>query len=151
MKTKIYFDMDGTLNDFYNVDGWLDYILKEDIKPYAIAKPKFDTKTLTRKLKELQKLDFEIGIITWLARGASQDYNIRVTQTKLEWLQVHFSGLRFDDVQVLEYGTLKSNYCDNHQTVLFDDEHQNRKEWNGRAYEPDDIESVLDRLIAQNR
>lgn len=27
---KIWFDMDGTIADFYGVENWLDYLLDED-------------------------------------------------------------------------------------------------------------------------
>lgn len=35
----IYFDMDGTLVDFYSVPGWFDMLLNEDVTPYIVAKP----------------------------------------------------------------------------------------------------------------
>ena len=44
METKgtIYFDMDGTLANFYGVENWLDYLENEDTTPYAIARPLFN-------------------------------------------------------------------------------------------------------------
>ena len=41
-KGTIYFDMDGTLANFYGVENWLDYLENEDTTPYEIAKPLFN-------------------------------------------------------------------------------------------------------------
>lgn len=35
----IFFDMDGTLADFYGVENWLEYLNAEDTLPYEVAKP----------------------------------------------------------------------------------------------------------------
>ena len=36
---NIYFDLDGTLADFYSVDNWLQKILENDSSPYREARP----------------------------------------------------------------------------------------------------------------
>ena len=36
---KINLDMDGTITNLYGVQNWLDYLIAEDVTPYAIAKP----------------------------------------------------------------------------------------------------------------
>lgn len=38
MKT-IYFDLDGTLVNLYNVPNWLQKIRSEDVSPYLDAEP----------------------------------------------------------------------------------------------------------------
>ena len=35
MAKKIYFDMDGTIADFYGVDGWLADLEAHNVRPYA--------------------------------------------------------------------------------------------------------------------
>ena len=35
---KICFDMDGTIANLYGVENWLEYLIAEDVKPYAEAK-----------------------------------------------------------------------------------------------------------------
>lgn len=35
---RICFDMDGTIADLYGVENWLDYLIAEDVKPYAEAR-----------------------------------------------------------------------------------------------------------------
>ena len=39
MNKAIFFDMDGTIADLYGVDGWLDDLRAERVRPYAEAKP----------------------------------------------------------------------------------------------------------------
>ena len=36
--STLYFDMDGTLANFYGVENWLDYLQKGDVYPYENAK-----------------------------------------------------------------------------------------------------------------
>ena len=62
METKgtIYFDMDGTLANFYGVDNWLDYLENEDTTPYAIARPLFNFSVFARLLHKLQENGYRI-------------------------------------------------------------------------------------------
>ena len=53
MTKAIYFDMDGTIADFYGVDGWLDCLMNNDVKPYKVAKPLINMSTLARRLNKL--------------------------------------------------------------------------------------------------
>ena len=50
----IYFDMDGTIADFYGVENWLDYLLAEKTFPYVSAKPLVDNNKLETILLNLQ-------------------------------------------------------------------------------------------------
>lgn len=63
----IWFDMDGTIADLYGVDGWLEMLIAEDPTPYAVAKPLVRLSTLARKLNELQRKGYKIGVISWLS------------------------------------------------------------------------------------
>ena len=87
----IYFDMDGTLANFYGVNDWLDYLIKEDTTPYKIAKPLFNFSVFARLLHKLQKNNYKIGIISWLSKNGTKEYNAAVTNTKLEWLKKTFT------------------------------------------------------------
>ena len=40
MRKQINFDMDGTLVDFYGVEGWLDDLMNRNTRPYREAKPR---------------------------------------------------------------------------------------------------------------
>ena len=80
----INFDMDGTIADFYGVDNWLNYLIEENTFPYEIAKPLLRFSIFARKLNTLQKLGYNIAIISWLSKSGTEEYNRKTTETKLE-------------------------------------------------------------------
>ena len=139
-------DMDGTFVDLYGVENWLDYLVNEDITPYKIAKPLVNLSVFARMINKLQREGWEIGIITWLSKNATADYNMRVAKAKKEWLAKHLPSVKWDQVVIIEYGTPKQIFCDYEGDILFDDEEQNRKSWNGIAFDVDNIIEVLKTL-----
>lgn len=144
MMTKaIYFDMDGTIANFYGVENWLDYLLNEDVTPYAKAKPLVRFATLARVLNRLQKDGWHIGIVSWLSKGGSDKYNENVTQTKVEWLNKHLPSVEWNEVKIVKYGTPKQLVVSQPNGILFDDEEQNRNNWFGTAYDEKNIIEVL--------
>lgn len=142
MKT-IYFDMDGTIANFYGVSGWLDYLTRYDATPYAIAKPLVNTAVLTAILNALQHKGYRIGIISWLSKTGTAQFNAEVTAVKREWLATHFGGVRFDEIHIVPYGTPKQMFAHSTDDVLFDDEQRNRDNWTGIAYDVDNIVEIL--------
>ena len=46
MNKTLVFDLDGTIVDFYGVDGWLDDLHNESTRPYDIAKPLYNMEVL---------------------------------------------------------------------------------------------------------
>lgn len=140
---KIYFDMDGTIANLYNVDGWLEYLINRDTTPYEVAQPMVNFSTLARLLHKLQRNGYTIGIISWTAKNSTEEYNERVAQAKRQWLAKHLPSVSFDEIHIVEYGTPKST-CG--KGILFDDEERNRLEWNGTAYNVNNILEVLRNL-----
>ena len=143
MAKAIYFDMDGTIANLYGVDGWLDMLINEDTTPYAKATPLVRLCTLARVLNRLQRNGWHIGIVSWLSKNGSKEYNNAVTETKLEWLANHMPSVAWNEVKIVEYGTPKSTVVNVQNGILFDDEEQNRTEWNGIAYDVNNIIEVL--------
>ena len=142
-RITINFDMDGTIADLYGVENWLEYLLNEDAFPYANAKPLLRLATLARRLNTLQRNGYEIAVITWLGKDATDHYNEMVTNAKLEWLNRHLPTVKWNRITVVPYGTPKENFCNNPLDVLFDDEERNRNNWTGRAY---DVQNILEIL-----
>lgn len=140
MKKKIYFDMDGTIADLYGVQGWLEDLIAGDIRPYAEAKPMVNMSRLARRLNLLQKAGYEIGIISWLSKNGTDEYNRQVTETKIAWLRAHLASVEFNEIHIVKYGTPKQTLG---KGILFDDELPNREKWGEGAYEPKDIFEVL--------
>lgn len=143
MIRQIWFDLDGTIADLYGVNGWLQMIINGDATPYEIAKPLLKLNILARMLNKLQGAGYEIGVISWLAKNSTQDYDIKVTQAKQEWLKQHLSSVKFDHIDIVPYGTPKQIGRDG---ILFDDEPQNRENWCGIAYDVENILGVLKSL-----
>ena len=87
MRKMLVFDMDGTIADFYNVEGWLDDLKAEKTRPYDEAKPLYDMTELAELLNMLRAHGWCICVTTWLAKGATKEYNKAVTKSKKNGLQ----------------------------------------------------------------
>ena len=146
MTKAIYFDMDGTIADLYGVEGWLNDLESENERPYATAKPLIRMSTLARVLNRLQKEGYTIGIVSWLSKGGSDDYNEKVAYAKQKWLKQHLASVNFDEINIVKYGTPKSTAVNIQGGILFDDEERNRAEWNGTAFDVDNIIEILKAL-----
>lgn len=145
MERWIHFDLDGTLADLYSVEGWLDMLESYDPTPYAEAAVMLNMSQLARRLHQLQELGWKIGIISWLSKISTAEYDEAVTEAKLGWLHRHLKSVQFDSIQIVAYGTPKQSLGNG---ILFDDEEKNRTAWNGDAYEPSQIMEILSSLRA---
>lgn len=148
MTKAIYFDMDGTIANFYGVEGWLDDLINERTRPYAQARPLVNMNALARRLNNLQKKGFKIGIVSWLSKNGTENFNKAVTETKLAWLSKHLHSVNFDEIKIVPYGVPKSEVVENSNGILFDDEEPNRKNWKGQAFDESKIMEIL-KAVAQ--
>ena len=139
----IYFDMDGTIANLYAVENWLSKLRNEDESPYREAETLVRMATLARLLNKLQRNGHKIGIVSWLSKNSTEEYDRKVTKAKLEWLSIHLKSVKFDEIKIGKYGTPKSTMVDDMNGILFDDEEPNRKEWKGTAFDVDNIIGVL--------
>lgn len=145
---RIYFDMDGTIADLYAVENWLPKLRASDASPYEEAEVMLNMSILARYLNKLQKLGYEIGIISWTSKGGTEKYNRAVEVAKLNWLHDHLKSVSFDEIYIVDYGTPKQDFADE-TDILFDDNEDIRNEWTGQAYEPSEILSILSGLLHQ--
>ena len=141
MTKKIYFDMDGTIADLYAVDGWLPDLQAHIARPYAEAKVMHNMALLARLLNKAQRHGYRIGIISWLAKNSTAQYDQEVAEIKRKWLKKHLKSVNFDEIHIVAYGTPKSTLAND--GILFDDEERNRLEWQGNAYAPEKIFEIL--------
>ena len=146
MTKAIYFDMDGTIADFYSVDGWLDMLRAYDPTPYEIAKPLLRLSTLARLLNTVQKNGYTIGVVSWLSKEPDPTFDKQVINAKLEWLKVHMPSVEWDEIRIIPHGMPKQKVVDNPFGILFDDEKQNRENWSGTAYDVHNIIEILKSL-----
>lgn len=143
MNREINFDLDGTLADLYGVDNWLDYLVNKDTTPYEIAKPLVNLSSLARVLNRLQRNGYRVCVISWLAKNSTKEYDEAVTLAKLRWLAKHLPSVKWDEINIVAYGTPKQTLgCG----ILFDDEEPNRTAWNGVTYDVNNIIEILKNL-----
>lgn len=147
MNKAIYFDMDGTIAGLYQVEGWLNNLINEQTRPYREAKSLVDMRKLGKVLNTLQAEGYHIGIVSWLSKNGSEEYNERVTTTKINWLKTHLGAVEFDEIKIVKYGTPKQEAVNFPEGILFDDEEPNRNNWKGTAFDVDNILEILANLI----
>ena len=143
----IYFDMDGTIANLYGVENWLSKLINEDATPYTDATPLVRLSTLARLLNKAQRNGHKIGIVSWLAKNSTENYDEKVTNAKIEWLNTHLKSVQFDEIRIGKYGTPKSTMVDDKNGILFDDEEPNRIEWKGTSHNVDSIIETLKGII----
>ena len=129
MDRAIVFDMDGTIADFYGVNGWLNDLENENTRPYDIAEPLYDMEVLNALLDVLKLQGWRIIVTTWLSRGASVDFENATRESKKAWLEKY--GFQYDEIHLVRYGTTKGNATRRLGgfQVLVDDNEQVRKGW----------------------
>jgi hypothetical protein len=137
--------MDGTIANFYGVEGWLNYLQDEDTTPYSIAKPLVNMSLLARYLNKLQSQGHEIGIISWGSKHGSDEFLVKIGCAKFYWLNKHLPSVNFNYIKIEHYGTNKLEVTGG--GILFDDEKGNRDTWGEGAYEPEKIFEILNNLI----
>ena len=145
----IWFDMDGTLNRFYDVPDWLPKLRSSDPSPYAEAAVNLNMSLVARYLNKLQKLGYQIGIISWLAMNSTSEYDEAVDTIKREWLENHLHSVSFDFIHITEYGIPKQSFKNSDDDILFDDNEAIRNDWGNESYEPAEIISVLKSLLTR--
>lgn len=142
----LVFDMDGTIADFYGVNGWLEYLNESNPTPYIIAEPLYDMVVLTSVLNILKTKGWKIVVTSWLAKDSTKDFDKEVRQAKRDWLEEY--NFPFDEIHLVKYGTTKAN-CTRKlggYQILVDDNEQVRKGWNlGATINAN--ENILDKLI----
>lgn len=143
----IVFDMDGTIADFYGVEGWLEDLQARRVRPYAQAKPLYNMEELNEILSFLQAQGWKIVITSWLAKDSCKSYDERVRTAKRNWLKKH--NFPYDEIHLVQYGTTKANCTRkkyNYQ-ILIDDNEQVRNGWSlGRTINAN--ENIIPELLA---
>ena len=142
----IYFDMDGTFVDLYGVDNWLNQLQAESPAPYEQARPLCNMSHFARALNKAQKNGHKIGIVSWTSKNGTPQYNEAVKNAKMRWLNKHLPSVRFDEIVITEYGMPKAQAVSNNG-ILFDDEERNRNEWNGKAYNVDNLVKRVNGIV----
>ena len=128
MNKAIYFDMDGTVADLYNVTNWLPMLRAEIEKPYEIAEPMVDMTELADILRQMKLNGYTVGVISWLSMGSTKSYDKMVRKAKIEWLKKYLN-FDFDEIHLVKYGTPKHTVPKVRKGILVDDNSQVCADW----------------------
>ena len=145
----IWFDMDGTIANLYAVDNWLEKLHAYDPSPYLEAKVMLNMSQLARLLNQLKVMGYKLGIISWLSKCPTAEYDKKVGAAKVWWLEKHLASVSWDEIKIVPNGMPKEWFKQSEDDILFDDEEKNRENWGGDAYEPDMIIKVLKALLGR--
>ena len=129
MTKAIVFDMDGTLCNFYGVDGWMKSLEKEETRPYDVAEPLYNMETLCSVLNCLKMCGWAVVITSWLSKNGSETFNNQVRESKRNWLAKY--NFPYDEIHLVKYGTTKAD-CTRKKydyQILVDDNESVRKGW----------------------
>ena len=139
---NVCFDMDGTIADFFGVEGWLEMLHNEDTTPYRKAKPLVDLEALSRVL---DNENIYVSVISWSAKNGTKKFNDAVRSAKVRWIKKYFPCV--DKVHVIKYDTNKQDYADFKNAVLVDDNKDVRDSWNGTTIDASDTANLIKNII----
>lgn len=124
MNKTIYFDLDGTLADFYHVHDWLTRIRHDDASVYEEAKPFNEYINMVRFYKYL---GYKVVIITCLPWYCSYAFAHKVRRSKFRWLNRYLNGL-VDEMLVVPHTNNKEIYAKG-EGILVDDDSSTLGNW----------------------
>lgn len=126
---KVYFDLDGTVADLYNTQGWLDAIQNEQ-PIFENLKPIVNPLELGKACLSLKiKRNISIRVITWLPMNASKEYEKRCSREKEAWVRKHMPYV--DEIVCLSYGVPKETVVEQRKeySILIDDNQEVGTSW----------------------
>lgn len=127
----LWFDLDGSIVDFYGVDHWLDDIRAFNPRPYRVAKPLYNMYTLCAILYGLRREGWHIGVISWLSKEPEVQFDMEVIRAKNDWLKAYGMADLCDEIVICSHGLRKAEICRQfcRNGILVDDEEKNRQDW----------------------
>lgn len=129
MAKKIFFDMDGTIADLYGTENWLDKLLNEERGLFENLPVMHNKQELEKTFNELAKKGYELEIITWTPKNATNKYINTVTREKINWVQKNFPMIK--NIHCLAYGTPKQKapITKAKEMILVDDNEEVLEKW----------------------
>lgn len=129
MERTLVFDMDGTIANLYEVEGWLNDLRSFNPRPYIVAQPMYDMEVLATVLNLFRAKGWKVAITSWLSKDSTKEYDEMVRKAKREWLEKY--DFPFDEIHLVKYGTTKANCTRKNGgfQILVDDNEKVRKGW----------------------
>ena len=152
MERTLVFDMDGTIANLYEVEGWLNDLRSFNPRPYIVAQPMYDMEVLITVLNLFRAKGWKVAITSWLAKDSTKEYDEMVRKAKREWLERY--DFPFDEIHLVKYGTTKANCTRKNGgfQILVDDNEKVRKGWTlGDTINANEniIEKLVDLLLTE--
>ena len=85
MSKKIFFDLDGTLYDLYNIENWLDSLQNEDATVFERGNFIGNYDEFIAIVKELMFKGYTFGVISWLPMYATPEFENECAEVKRKW------------------------------------------------------------------
>lgn len=152
-KPTIYFDLDGTIYPLYDQPDWLERITTlADPSAYAAEVMMVDEVALQEVLLDLISEGFRVGVVSWLAKDATPEYDRAVRAVKREYIKKFLPMAT--EIHIVKYGTKKHSVIKNpHNAIIVDDDAGVRKAWTrGDTIDATgDILSALGDLLYRSR
>ena len=152
MERTLVFDMDGTIANLYEVEGWLNDLRSFNPRPYIVAQPMYNMEVLATVLNLFRAKGWKVAITSWLAKDSTKEYDEMVRKAKREWLEKY--DFPFDEIHLVKYGTTKANCTRKNGgfQILVDDNEKVRKGWTlGDTINANEniIEKLVDLLLTE--
>ena len=152
MERTLVFDMDGTIANLYEVEGWLNDLRSFNPRPYIVAQPMYDMEVLATVLNLFRAKGWKVVITSWLSKDSTKEYDEMVRKAKREWLERY--DFPFDEIHLVKYGTTKANCTRKNGgfQILVDDNEKVRKGWTlGDTINANEniIEKLVDLLLTE--
>lgn len=151
MSVKIYFDLDGTVFDLYGKTNWLELLENENPTAYEGEMLKGLTKEkLNNVATALLNKNVEFGVITWLSKNSSKQFEIASAKVKEKWVKENMEFVT--EFNAVSYGTPKQKAIKKRckKMILLDDNLDVCKQWETKTqreyYNVSDSFNVLDAL-----
>lgn len=148
MQQAIYFDMDGTIADLYNVQNWENKLNACDVSPYTEAEPLVNMDELNNLMQKFVAIGFVIGVISWSAMNGTKDYNKATRKAKKQWINNNLPVV--SEFHVVKYGTPKHTVANIKGSILVDDNAQVRQAWEYYTEENTTVDASNPKKLLEN-